>query len=255
MKPRIAVTVGPDEARDAKWRPYLFAIEQAGGQVELVFGDLDPAEVGRLLSRFDGLLVPGGADISPDVYGGRPHPSVRLSSPARDALELDAARIAKLDGVPALGICRGIQIMNVALGGTIYEDIGDQHEAPNGPRIRHQQLEHGHHRSDKTHPVDILPGSKLAAIAGGPCMETNSTHHQAVRRVAYDLLVVARARDGIVEALELAGAHPFYVGVQWHPEELVGNDEPSRRLFREFVRAAAARAADRATPAGSASPG
>ena len=90
-----------------------------------------------------------------------------------------------------------------------------------------------------------MAGSKVASIAGGPCVDTNSTHHQAVRRVAYDLLAVAKARDGIVEAIELREAHPFFVGVQWHPEELVANDEPSRRIFKAFVQAAADRAARR----------
>lgn len=253
MKPKIAVTVAPGDASSEQWQSYLSAIAQAGGEGELVTGDTPTSDPSRLFDRFDGVLLPGGRDISPDVYGGRPHSMVNPESPVRDALELDVARSARLAAVPTLGICRGIQVMNVALGGTIYEDIAEQHEPANGLRIDHQQLHQGHHRSDKTHPVDVLPGSKLSAIAGGPCLETNSTHHQALRRVAFDLVVVGRTRDGIAEAVELAQPHPFYVGVQWHPEELVGNDEPSRRLFKEFVRAAAERATRKTSTAASTS--
>lgn len=242
MKPRIAVTVNPGEAADPKARKkYRDAVTAAGGEPVLIDGVDIPALAGALLT-FDGLLLPGGTDVDPAAYGGRPHPSVDVADPRRDALELEAARIAKRSGLPTLAICRGMQVVNVALGGTLFEDVADQYEPPNGLRLRHQQTpDFGRHET--THEVDLQTGSRLAEIAGSSALRVNSLHHQAVRRVAYGLEATAHARDGIVEAYELSGDHPFFVGVQWHPEELVGADEPSRRLFASFVAAASRRAA------------
>jgi putative glutamine amidotransferase len=147
-----------------------------------------------------------------------------------------------------LAICRGMQVINVALGGTLYEDIGDQYESSNGLVLRHMQTP-DFSRQDTTHDVDLRADSRLARIAGAASVKTNSLHHQAVRRIAYGLDPVGRARDGIVEALELRGDHPFFVGVQWHPEELVARDEPSRALFADFIEAAARYGAGRTAAA------
>jgi len=248
MKPRIAVTVNPGEASDPGARKkYRDAVTAAGGEPILV-DHIDRPNLTETLLSFDGILMPGGTDVDPASYGGRPHPSVDLADPRRDALELEAARIAKRSGLPLFAICRGMQVVNVALGGTLFEDIADQYEAPNGLRLRHQQTpDFG--RQETTHEVDLKAGSTLAQIAGTAAIATNSMHHQAVRRVAYDLEPVATAREGIVEALELRGEHPFFIAVQWHPEELFGTDEPSRRLFARFVDAAAKRAGGRPTTA------
>jgi len=242
MKPRIAVTVNPGEASDSGARKkYRDAVTAAGGEPILIDG-VDRPTLAEMLLSFDGILMPGGTDVDPAAYGGRPHPSVDVADPRRDALELEAARIAKRSGLPLFAICRGMQVVNVALGGTLFEDIADQYEAPNGLRLRHQQTpDFGRHET--THEVDLKIGSRLAEIAGSAAIRVNSLHHQAVRRVAHGLEPVAHARDGIVEAYELRGAHPFFVGVQWHPEELVGADEPSRRLFASFIEAASRRAA------------
>jgi len=244
MKPRIAITVNPGEAANPDARKkYRDAVAAAGGDPVLIDSSDTPGLAETLLA-FDGLLMPGGTDVDPAAYGGRPHPSVDVADPRRDALELEAARIAKRSGLPMLAICRGMQVVNVALGGTLYEDIADQYEPPNGLHLRHQQTpDFGRHET--THEVDVKTGSRLAGIAGSAAIRVNSLHHQAVRRVAYGLEPVAHARDGVVEAYELRADHPFFVGVQWHPEELVGSDEPSRRLFASFVAAAARRAAAR----------
>jgi len=248
MKPRIAITVGPDEIAQGNMRlTYRSAVERAGGE-PVLFWNVPRGEVGKALESFDGLLIPGGPDLDPETYGGRPHPNVKTAHPDRDALELEAARYAKRAGLPTLAICRGIQVVNVALGGTIFEDIDDQHERPDGPVLRHMQTP-DFSRKETTHDVDLIAGSRIAAIAGASCIKTNSIHHQAVRRIAYGLDAAGRARDGIVEAVELRGDHPFFVGVQWHPEELVENDGPSRALFDAFVAAAARRQSGRSAAA------
>lgn len=226
---------------------YRDAVTAAGGEPVLV-GPVASTSLPAVLADFDGLLLPGGTDVEPATYGGVRHPSVDLAHPDRDALELEAARFAKRSGLPTLAICRGMQVVNVALGGTLFEDVPDQYEPPNGLKVRHYQTP-DFSRKETTHDVDVKAGSKLAQIAGAAAIATNSMHHQAVRRIAYDLEPVAQARDGIVEALELRGEHPFFIAVQWHPEELFDTDEPSRRLFARFVEAAAHRAGGRPTTA------
>ncbi len=239
MKPRVAITVGPDEPEENdRWRPYRRALAQAGAESVFIHRPSSAERIAAAFDAFDGLLIPGGKDIAPEEYGGRPSGKVRLASPKRDELELHAIRHARLSHLPALGICRGIQAMNVALGGTLYEDIGDQYEPVNGHKIEHQQTLGNRARGDATHPVDLLGHSKLYSLFGAACVITNSMHHQALRRVAYGLIVTGKSRDGIVEAVELRD-HPFFIGVQWHPEEMVEQDEPSRKLFREFVLKAA----------------
>ena len=245
MKPRIAITIGPDDLHKGNTRQtYRDAVQAAGGEPVLV-GPIAPERVAKTLLDYDGLLIPGGTDLDPATYGSSPHPLVDLAHPERDAFELEAARFAKRSGLPTLAICRGMQVVNVALGGTLYEDILDQYEPCGGPTLRHMQTpDFG--RKETTHEVDVKPGCILAEIARAAALATNSLHHQAVRRIPFDLEPVAKARDGIVEALELRGEHPFFVAVQWHPEELVATDAPSRRLFDRFVDAAARRAAGRA---------
>lgn len=246
MRPKIAITARPGEPdmSDARAK-YRRAVELAGGHAVLVEPPRFLESVPDLVQRFDGVLIPGGADVAPERYGGRKHESVDLESPAVDEFELAVARETRRARIPTLAICRGIQVVNVAFGGSLYEDIGSQRAAPGGRTIRHRQTP-DHARDEPTHPVDIAAGSKLAALLGATSLSVNSLHHQAVRRVAADLVPVATARDGIVEGLELQDGHPFYLAVQWHPEELVARDEPSRSLFRGFVAQASERAAARA---------
>lgn len=244
MKPHIAITIGPDELERGDTRAtYRAAVERAGGE-PILLANVQGAKAVDVLADYDGLLIPGGPDLEPALYGGRPHPAVRLAHGERDALELDAARYAKRAGLPLFAICRGMQVVNVALGGTLYEDIPDQYEPRDGLKLRHEQTPELS-RKETSHDVDLRAGSKIARIVGASSLRTNSLHHQAVRSVAWDLEPVGIARDGIVEALELRGSHPFFVAVQWHPEDLADADEPSRRLFAHFVEAAANRARGR----------
>ena len=151
---------------------------------------------------------------------------------ARDAVELTLARWALADGLPVFGICRGIQVLNVAAGGTLYQDIASQ--VPGS--LKHDYWP-GHPRNLLTHQVTVNNDSHLAAILSGAEVAVNSLHHQAVKDLAPNFMVVARSPDGLIEAIEGHG-HPFALGVQWHPEGLVEDAPPMRRLFEEFVSAA-----------------
>jgi putative glutamine amidotransferase len=242
MRPKIAIPVAADELAKPNARAkYRNAIELAGGEPVLIASPQYLASVPDIVERFDGVLLPGGGDIAPELYGGREHPAVEPAPPGVDAFQIEIVRAARRSRTPLLGICRGIQVMNVALGGTLYEDIDGQYDAPNGMRLRHQQTP-DLARDVTSHRIEVTEGSLLASLLGTTSLETNTLHHQAVRRVAADLAQVALARDGTVEGLELREGHPCFVGVQWHPEELAPRDEPSRSLFSGFV----ARAAERA---------
>jgi putative glutamine amidotransferase len=245
MRPKIAVPVAAEEAESKTARTkYRAAVEKAGGDPVLIAPPQYLASVPDLIERFDGVLLPGGADIEPELYGGRQHAAVQKESMGLDEFQIEVVRAARRSRTPLLGICRGIQVMNVALGGTIYEDIAEQYDVPHGVPLRHQQTP-DLARDVTSHRVDVTAGSMLASLLGTTSLDVNSLHHQAVRRIAADLTAVATARDGTVEALELRDGHPFFVGVQWHPEDLAERDEPSRSLFRGFVASAAERAGRR----------
>ena len=245
MKPRIAITADAQRVKDPKYlSAYKHAVEKAGAEPVLLYDVVEPEDVDRALDAFDGLLLPGGADIDPQEYGARDHPSVVKAPPEYDRLELEAARVALQNDLPTLAICRGVQVMNVALGGSLWVDVPDEYESRDGQKLQHRQTP-PHPRHEATHPVDFKDGSMLAQLLGSRMIPTNSMHHQALRRVAHDLVPSGQTRDGIIEAVEARTNHPFYVGVQWHPEEMIEVDEPSRTLFAEFVRRAAQRTRSR----------
>jgi putative glutamine amidotransferase len=183
------------------------------------------------LDLVDGLLLSGGLDIHPGLYGeGEVHPSTETEAGGRDAHEIALVREAVARDLPIFAICRGLQVLNVALGGTLFQDLPTQVDT----EWAHRQ---GPHSSEKTHRTCIVPGSRLGKIVSG--METlpiNSHHHQAAKDVAPGLVVTALADDGVVEALEKPDAR-FLLGVQWHPENLYETDAPSRALFAAFAKA------------------
>jgi putative glutamine amidotransferase len=216
--------------------PYLHAVQQAGGIPVLLPPHLDAVSRAGLLDRLDGLVLSGGGDVDPARYGDAPHPRTADVSPARDTLEIALVHQALERDTPVLAICRGIQVLNVALGGTLHQHLTDD---PGGP-VAHAQSEP---RSRPTHTVKVLTeGTRLGRIVGDAELAVNSFHHQAVRRLGDGLREVAWAPDGLVEAVELAGDR-LVVGVQWHPEDLVGHDAAARRLFAAVVDAARRRAA------------
>ncbi len=211
---------------------YIQAIRAAGGMPVIIPPDTPPEAVPALMSRLDGLLLTGGGDIAPEHYGGHPHPTVYGIRPARDALEIALVTHAVRRRVPLLGICRGIQVLNVALGGTLYEDLAAQF-----PRALPHRRDAITERQLLTHTVHLKADSRLARLVGATDLSVNSLHHQGIRTLAADLRAVGHAPDGLVEAVELP-QHPFAIAVQWHPEWLYDEDPSQAALFAGLVAAA-----------------
>jgi putative glutamine amidotransferase len=207
---------------------YLRAVQDAGGVPVLLAPQLDDAARGALWRLLDGVVLTGGGDVDPARFGQSRHPRVSDVSDARDSLEIDLTHYALEHRLPLLAICRGIQVLNVALGGTLHQDIASDVE----PSIVHSQKER---RDQPTHRVKLEDGTRLARILGTSELEVNSFHHQALARLGEGLRAVAWSPDGIVEGVEMAEARGLVVGVQWHPEDLVGHDLAARNLFRAVV--------------------
>ncbi len=229
---RMAVDYGPVPRYPLTYVPvdYVEAVLDAGGlPVPLAVHDVARYEgaVAEQLAPCDGLLLSGGVDISPAAYGEQPHPDLNATTPERDAHELALLVEAKRRGIPVLAICRGIQLVNVAYGGTLYQDIPAQ--VPGA--IQHAQRSARHLPS---HAVTVTATSRLYGLVGG-FLDVTSFHHQAIKDLGADLEVVATAADGIIEAVE-ADDHPWLVAVQWHPEMSHATDDASQALFDAFVR-------------------
>jgi putative glutamine amidotransferase len=210
---------------------YVQAVLGAGAAPLLIPLGLPEETLRQAVSRLDGVLFSGGGDMAPERYGSQPHPRVDGVDEDRDREELALYAQVLNEGKPFLGICRGIQVLNVAMGGTLYEDILDQH-----PRaIKHDQYPNIP-RDYLAHAVQITEETRLAKILGKPIVEVNSLHHQGIRRLAPGLKASAHAPDGIVEGVEVPG-HPFGLAVQWHPEHLQAH-ETMQALMRAFAEAA-----------------
>ncbi|MDI3317660.1 MAG: asparaginase [Bacillota bacterium] len=237
MRPRIGIPAGrADASADAAFHvgaDYVRAVEAAGGLPVLLPAGEGPVLPEEALRGVDGLLLAGGGDVAPGLYGEQPHPRLGPVEPDRDRWELALARRALAAGLPVLGICRGIQVLNVADGGTLYQDL----EAQLPDALQHAQKAPRWHRS---HPVRIEPESLLARLVGAGELAVNSFHHQAVREVAPGWRVTAVAPDGVVEAMERPDL-PFALGIQFHAENLVAREPRFLRIFQGLVEAAAAR--------------
>lgn len=230
-----ALVVNPETGL-SYYRPYaniVRSVVHAGGLPVLIPADL-PEDAARVLyDRVHGVLIPGGGDVNPRHYGAAPHPLTQPPDDARDALELHLARWAVEDDRALLGICRGHQIINVAFGGTLVQDIRAQLETD----ITHDQPNVPQGRVTLAHDVTITGDSHLARVLDTTRVRVNSLHHQSVDRHAPGLHVTAHAPDGVVEALEVPGKR-FALSVQWHPEDLYPEHSPMKRLFEAFVAAA-----------------
>jgi putative glutamine amidotransferase len=185
-----------------------------------------------ILSRLDGLLLSGGVDVDPAHYGEEHHPQLGQVDAVRDTTELNLARWALAADLPILAICRGIQLLNVAAGGSLYQDIKAQ--LPDAARHSYKLAETAWEQP--TQRVQVVPGSRLAGILGATEVMTNSFHHQAVKQVGEGFVAVACTADKVIEAIENP-SHRFAIGVQWHPEGMFHVDRPARRLFEAFVAA------------------
>ena len=216
MKPRIGLTPTPAVVDDRRVeqlnRAYVAAVTRAGG-LPFILPTLDPTDAELALLSLDGLLLTGGGDVEPGCYGAAPAAEVYGVEPERDAYEIALVKAAARAGVPLLGICRGVQLLNVALGGTLIQHLPEITGAPHYVRDRW---------GEAVHSVEIAPDSLLAAVTGLEVLGVNSLHHQAVDGLGAGLRMVAYAPDGVGEAIEgTDGAR--LLGVQWHPELLPGS--------------------------------
>lgn len=209
---------------------YLDALEKVGLTPLLVSPAHSQESIVGLMQLCDGLVLSGGGDIDPLRYGEKSRPGLEWVFRERDVAEFTAMEIALGRQIPILGICRGVQVMNVGLGGTLYQDIDRDRGSQS---TTHQQTGPWGARA---HDAAISPGSRLHAIVGADSLHINSFHHQAIKDVAPPLTVTAVAEDGVIEAVEMSG-HPWCVGVQWHPERheaTAPRTDPDRRLFAAF---------------------
>lgn len=237
-KPLIGLTCGIHHEQNGtifygSLPSYTRALQAAGGLPVLIVPNLDKDTLREIYERVDGVLLTGGGDVDPAVYGLSSETELRTVDPDRDTTEIDVTRWAAEDDKPLLGICRGIQVMNVAMGGTLYRDIATEF----GQTIDHD-LDSQKSRDFQGHTVAVRAGSQLATLLGETHPSVNTMHHQAIRVLGDGLTPVATSPDGLIEGVERDGAH-FFVGVQWHPEELYQYSEPMRRLFEGFVRRSA----------------
>ena len=237
MRPTIALTTTIDPRGGDSRRPrvavyanYLDALQRAGLVPILVTPAHDQKAIDRLVADCHGLVLSGGEDINPARYREEPTPQLGPVNPLRDTAECQALEAAITRDLPVLGICRGHQLLNVYFGGTLYQDIG----VSMGPEFSHLQTTQweAHH-----HEVTVVEESRIGRAIRAPRLEINSFHHQAIKDLAPNLEVTARADDGLIEAVE-SRDHRWVVGVQWHPERHEAKEEgcdPNMRLFRAFA--------------------
>ena len=216
---------------------YARSVLAAGGVPLILPPVLGPAYAGRSLDGLDGLLLTGGEDIDPAWYGIDPSPEVYPPSRERDLFELAIFAAARQRDLPILGICRGIQLVNVGLGGTLYQDLPSERPSP----VDHYPATD---RTTRSHEVLLESGSRAAGALGATRLSVNSFHHQAIRDLAPGLVVSGTTADGVIEAVESPAEAPWLLAVQWHPEEMHADGRaPERGLFKALVEEAGKREA------------
>jgi len=233
MRPVVGVTCGsiPEGGRLALDLEYVEALCRAGAVPFVIAPGLPEEALPEVLESLDGLLLSGGPDVDPAHFGEDPLPAMGRIDPGRDGVELPLARLALGAGLPILGICRGAQVLNIAAGGDIYQDLPSQLPGCLGHVQQPTPMTY------PTHGLEVRDDSLLCAITMTTGFRVNSWHHQAVRKPAPGFAVTATAPDGVAEAIEKPGA-PFVLGVQFHPESMAkGGSREAGLLFEAFVRA------------------
>jgi len=233
-KPIIAITPQPDGGKFSVTDAYVNAIEKNGGIACMLGCNPGKENIPDIVKRFDGFLFAGGDDVDPDCYGEPVHPGCGEITPQRDALEIELYKEVARQNKPMFAICRGIQVVNVAAGGTLYQDIPSEFVREEGkPSLIHSQ------RTTSLQPtqyVNISKDSKIFGIFGETRVRVNTHHHQAVKELAPGFKITAFADDGIIEAIERDDLK-YCVCVQWHPERLAPNYELQNNLFKSFIKA------------------
>ena len=237
-RPLVALTAtsvppdGPDlPARVRVNDAYVRALQAAGLVPLIVPPSLDDDEVRALVAGVAGIVLSGGEDLDPATYGAKRHPATQPPHAGRDATELALVLAAREARRPLLGICRGIQTLNVALGGTLVQDLDSLRPSA----IRHAREDAA---TERVHGITVQAGSRLATALGATHFDANSLHHQAVDRLADALRATAHASDGVIEGVETLSEDWWVLGVQWHPEELTGDAHPwDRGIFAAFAAA------------------
>ena len=233
--PLIGITTGHSENKYGLpqihlLRSYVDATVKAGGVPIIIPPELPEEGWKVLYERLDGIIFSGGSDVDPELFNGEAHPAVSGVDVERDTLEISLIRHTVDDEKPFLAICRGFQVLNIALGGTLYTHISDQFK---------NSLQHAspreQPRNTPAHEIKVEEGSRLAEILGTPILKVNSWHHQGVKDIPSQLKITAHSSDGLVEAMELPD-HPFAIAVQWHPEWMP-EDDAMKALFKAFVEA------------------
>lgn len=239
-RPLIGITTATSKSETsgivtlAAYERNVHAVERAGGLPVLVPCTLSEESLRALYERLDGILLPGGGDLLPEYWGESPHPKANGFDANRDRTEMILTRWAVADDLPIMGICRGHQVFNVALGGALIQDIDSQYE--NALKLKHDNF-FPSERDLRTHNITVEPQSRLADLLGVLQISVNSLHHQAVRQAPQGVQVTALSPDGIIEATEIPDKR-FALTVQWHPEDLQEGDDRMFNLFRAFVQAA-----------------
>ncbi len=232
LQPVIGVS-GSIEAKERKQyilRAYLKSVLRAEAIPVLLSMDMNEEQITACLARMDGLMLAGGNDVDPMLFGESPVPTLKQVNPLRDRFEIRLIRAAYRLDMPVFAICRGIQTLNVAMGGSLYQDLPTQYATPDGESaILHAQSARAHHPS---HRVTLAESAPLRALYGSDTLMVNSLHHQAIKTIAAPLTVCATAEDGVIEAVYDA-TKPFVLGVQWHPERM----EKGGPLFAAFTKA------------------
>ncbi|MDQ6711947.1 MAG: gamma-glutamyl-gamma-aminobutyrate hydrolase family protein [Candidatus Dormibacteraeota bacterium] len=233
--PTLAIPPGPKPPRYGINQSYVRALTAAGCAPVLIPLLDDDERLHAIYERLDGIVFPGGADVAPGEYGEAPIGDLNVVEAPRDRTELTLARWAFADDLPVLGICRGQQVLNVALGGSLWQDLRHQGVTPD----EHSDAD-GRVRSALIHGVRLDPDSRLAQLIDETDIQVNSLHHQAIKTIAPQLQVIGQSGDGVIEAVESPDRR-FLIAVQWHPEE-IDTIPWVQRLFAGFARAAAGNA-------------